>query len=227
MTLVLTGVTNQVTTHTTYADVRYLLPVLPLGIALTAWAVCRLSFGHMAVVVPLAALVLFCNITHGGMFFKWSGMRSTTWCYAKELLSPNPEPYRPTADWLNTHAAPGATVYVSNGLDGCYPLMFLSPQFLYAWQFNSESRPRYKKLPAEHFKGGPAPDWLVAFGPWHLQQLQQDLSKNLREPANYELAQKINVFWKDLYRPELFWRHFEPVAHYNKDAEVVFIFRAL
>ncbi|OAM89069.1 hypothetical protein AW736_14825 [Termitidicoccus mucosus] len=224
MTLVLTGVTNQLTSVTSYADVRYLLPVLPLGIALTAWAVCRLSFGHIVLTVPLAVLVFFSNITHGGMFFKWSGARSTAWCYVRELLSPNPEPYRPTADWLNAHAAPGDTVYVGNGMNGCYPLMFLAPQLRYAWQLNDRSRAAFKDLPPVHIKGEVMPDWLVGFGPY-VGQLQNDLRRYGAPGVNYHLAAKVDVFWPELYRPELFWRTFSPITSYDKNRDVVFIFK--
>ncbi len=225
MTLVLTVITTQLVSSTQVADVRYLLPTLPAGIALTAWAACRLSFGRMAVAAPLAALVFFSNLTHGGMFFKWCGARSTAWCYVQEILSPNPEPYRPTAVWLNAHAAPGDSVYVTNGLDSCYPLMFSTPQLLYAWQFDNRSKPQYAALSPVHFKGEKLPDWLVAFGSGNLQQLERDISQYWHLPVRYELAQKIDVLWKDLYRPELFWRRFEPVTQYNHDRDVVLIFR--
>ncbi|MDF9834000.1 hypothetical protein M2103_002235 [Ereboglobus sp. PH5-5] len=225
MTLVLTGITTQLVSSTQVADVRYLLPALPLGVALTAWAVCRLSFGRMAVVLPLAALVFFSNITHGGMFFKWCGARSTTWCYVKELINPNPEPYRPVADWLNAHASPGSTVYVSNGLDGCYPLMFLAPKLIYAWQLDDRANPELASLPAAHFRGEELPDWVVAFGPHYLRELEMVMSRYNRQPGRYVLIKKVDVLWKDLYRPELFWRRFEPITTYNHNQDVVFIFK--
>lgn len=224
MTFVLTVITTQLVSKGGQADIRYLLPALPLGIALTAWAVWRLSFQRIALMIPLAALVFFSNVTHGGMFFKWCGARSTAWSYLKEVLSPNPEPYRPTADWLNAHASPGDSVYVTNGMDGCYPLMFLTPKLTYAWQFENQSKAQFATLPPIHFKGEESPEWLVAFGPKYLNQMEKDISDHTYA-TRYILVQKIEVLWKDLYRPELFWRKFEPFTNYNRDIDIILIFK--
>ncbi len=41
----------------------------------------------------------------------------------------------------------------------------------------------------------------------------------------YEHAATLNTFWKDLYRPELFWRTFRPVGRFDPDWEAIQIFR--
>jgi hypothetical protein len=73
------------------------------------------------------------------------------------------------------------------------------------------------------------PDYLIGIGPY-TQRLERDLQENIPLPAGgalprYELVAKIDLVWKDLYRPELFWRVFKPITGYNKDRDVVFIFK--
>jgi len=41
----------------------------------------------------------------------------------------------------------------------------------------------------------------------------------------YERAATIDFFWKDMYRPELFWRSFTPIVDYNKDLEAIYVFK--
>jgi hypothetical protein len=56
-------------------------------------------------------------------------------------------------------------------------------------------------------------------------QLQNDIRQYGRSGTEYRPVAKLDVFWKDLYRPELFWRTFSPITNYNKDRDVVFIFK--
>jgi hypothetical protein len=35
----------------------------------------------------------------------------------------------------------------------------------------------------------------------------------------------VDTYWQALYRPELFWRSFKPVTGYNRDRDVVFVFK--
>ena len=35
----------------------------------------------------------------------------------------------------------------------------------------------------------------------------------------------LDFFWKDLYRPELFWRTFKPITGYNKNIEAIYVFK--
>jgi hypothetical protein len=220
------AVTTQVRAATSVADMRYFICALPLGIALTAWAVCRLSFGRLWLLAPLAALVFFTNLTHGGTFFKRFGARPTALCFYRELLRPaNTDPFTPVAQWLNINAADGASVYVAPS-HYIYPLMFSAPRVVYAWQLDPELRanPQFASLSTEHFKCAVSPDYLVAFGP-HLAQMRHDIRRFASPGDRYTLVAKIDTYWQELYRPELFWRSFTPVTNYDADRDVVFVFK--
>jgi hypothetical protein len=224
--LAVSAVTSQVRVVTTVADMRYLICTLPLGLALTAWAVCELSRRRWWLWTPLAVTMLFTNLTHGGMFFKWSGARSTAWYFVNEVFHPtNADPFAPTTKWIRENVVDGASIYIASG-SYTYPLMFHAPRALYAWQFDPEQqhKPQYRDLPAIHFKGAAMPDYLIGFGPY-VAQLRQELQHHGHPGARYELAAKIDTYWQPLYRPELFWRTFKPITGYNKDRDVVFIFK--
>jgi hypothetical protein len=127
------------------------------------------------------------------------------------------------ARWIRKNVAAGETVYVAPNYD-LYSLMFHAPHALCAWQFDNRDNPQFKELPPVHIKGEVMPDWLVGFGPY-VGQLQNDLNQYGAPGVNYHLAAKVDVFWQELYRPELFWRTFKPISGYNKNRDVVFIFK--
>jgi hypothetical protein len=139
------------------------------------------------------------------------------------LLHPPPEPYTPTAQWINDHVPEGASIWVLPD-NATYPLMFHAPRALYAWQLNWPPRPDFAGLPPIHFKGREPPDYLIAFGP-SLSEMVQALPKLNRPDVSYERVATINVFWRDLYRPELFWHFFEPITNFNPNSEAVYIFQ--
>jgi hypothetical protein len=35
----------------------------------------------------------------------------------------------------------------------------------------------------------------------------------------------INTYWRDSYRPELYWRNFEPNTSFDPNTEAVYIFK--
>ncbi len=78
----------------------------------------------------------------------------------------------------------------------------------------------------EHVKAGESvmvqPDYVVAFGP-----ALTPLASRLQEwkPGGYEHVGTVDVFWKDLYRPELFMRAFEPVKGYDPQGGAVYILK--
>jgi hypothetical protein len=228
MALVVARFSTQFRAVTTVADVRFNTHQIPLLLLVEAGGIALLCRRRQWLAPPLAALVAFTNLGNGGWLLP-EGARSTTFQFARELLSPPAtDPFAPTAAWLREHAPPGATVYVVPNVHA-YSLMFLAPTQLYTWQLEPEFRAKekFKNLDARLFKGGEPPDYLVAFGPRHLAILAQEIERHYPVAARYELAAKVDVFWQDLFRPEMFWRRFQPVTDYNKDRDVVFIFKRI
>ena len=51
------------------------------------------------------------------------------------------------------------------------------------------------------------------------------LQNHARSGVQYQHLPTIDFFWKDLYRPELFWRSFTSTADYDKDLEAIHVFK--
>ncbi|HEX4141034.1 MAG TPA: glycosyltransferase family 39 protein [Candidatus Methylacidiphilales bacterium] len=204
------------------ADIRYAVPLIPLAIVLEAAAICLL-LGRLPLLAVGAAVVVFgTNFFNGGPLLD-RGLRSTLCDYVGELLHPVPEPYTPTADWINANVLEGASIWVLPDYS-TYPLMFRAPRALYAWQLDWPPRADFAGLPAIQFKGLEPPDYLVAFGP-SVRVMAQQLQAWDRPEVHYNEVATIPVFWRDMYRPELFWRTFTPITKFNPDSEAVYIFK--
>ena len=104
-----------------------------------------------------------------------------------------------------------------------YPLMFHAAHAVYAWQLNEPPLPHLAHLPPIHVALREAPDYIIAFGP-HRQMLASVRLKT-SEPVNYELIARIDVHWKDEYRPELFWRRFQGSGKPEGETDDIIILR--
>ncbi len=207
---------------TSVADVRYVVTIIPLAIALEVGVLCILFQRHAILAIGAALIVFGTNLLNGGPFLD-SGFRSTILSYAGELLNPPPEPYTPTAEWINQHVPDGDSVWVLPDY-ATYPLMLHAPRALYAWQLHWPPRPDFAGLPPIHFMGREAPDYLVAFGP-SLGAMEQAIGSWNRPDVSYRQVATINTFWKDMYRPELFWRTFTPITGYDPRSQAIYIFQ--
>lgn len=126
------------------------------------------------------------------------------------------------AQWVNKNIPAESTVLVFPEYM-MYPLMFHAPQAVYAWQLENGFEPQFANLDDIHFRGRRAPDYLIVFGPdssdvrFHLQTLFQGR-------ISYQEVTRINTFWKDLYRPEIFWRTFSSIR-ISEPSQGIVIFR--
>jgi hypothetical protein len=220
----MTLMSTQVVSVTSVADIRYMAAALPLCIAITSNVLTRLWERYGAPALLFAALACFTNVFNGGIF-STAGVHSTINEYIHELVWPPEEPYGPTADWLNRNATSGQSVWVVPDY-ATYPLMFHAPHLTYAWQFDpaQANDKEFRELPAIHFKGAEFPDFIVAFGPF-AKQIEALLVQFAAEGHNYERVATINVFWKDLYRPELFWRTFRPIRDFDPSRDGIQVFK--
>ncbi len=204
------------------ANVRYLMPVIPLAVGLEAAALCLLLRRWTLPLLGAALVVFGTNLVHGGFLFQ-SGLRSTVASYARELADPPDEPYGPVAAWINAHVPAGSSVLVGPRY-AAYPLMFYAPQVVYAWQFDGLPRPEYANLPPIHFVGRVAPDYLVTYGPYLAKV--SDVIEGMRLPnTRYVPVATLNVYWQAMDRPEIFWHSFEPVEGFDPNAEAIHIFK--
>ena len=202
-----------------FAEVRHVAPAIALGIAVGVLVLGSLRGRWVWAGLALGVVAFGTNLFHGGRWLP-SGLRATSWQFACELISPLPDPYRATSEWINRNIPANQTIY---GLPdyAIYPLMFHSPQAIYAWQLSYPPEPQFKNLPAIHFRGLVPPDTIIAFGP--------DARKFLAERevfpagAQYRLVHTLDVFWRDTYRPELCWHSFTPVPCDLRKDEGIYI----
>lgn len=213
----------QIVKGTSQGDIRYLAPLIPFctAVAVSAYIIQLKSRKSWA--LALAIPVFLTNIING-TFLTGQGVRSVPLEFCCELLSPPKDPYKPTAEWLRKNVQAGSSVWVLPDYM-TYPLMFHAPDVIYAWQLRpiQKQEKQFEKLPDIHFQGIVSPDYIVVFGPMVLQ-IRTMLEKWRAMGVSYEEAYRINTFWKDLYRPELFWRSFKPIVGFEPSTEGVYIF---
>ena len=216
---------------TDVAAVRYVTPILPLGLAIGAGTVWMLSRDRWWIAIPLALIAFGTNILNGGAFLAAptespvtrEPFYSPTLAFVRELIEPAHDPYRAAADWVNANVKPEESVWVY-GMFERFPLMFHARHAVYAWQLEWPPEPQFAALPPIHFVGREAPDYIVAFGPARLAMSRD--SDFLRHPR-YQLVAQIDTYWQELYRPEIFWRSFQLVPVANPATDAIYVFRRL
>lgn len=206
---------------TDYAQIRHLVPIIPLGIGI-AMAVIDMIWGWkrwLGVAVLLAAS--FTNALHWGAIQIGIRLRSTQYMWAKELIRPIPDPYSVAIQWVKETVPPGSTV----GIDPAYmryPLMFHAPQAVYSWQLDQKYRSRLPNLEPRQFKGVEAPDYFIGFG-YRDDSDRQQIENQFG--FKYQQIHTVRLYWRDLYRPEIVMRHFTGEQMNNPYTESIFFFR--
>jgi hypothetical protein len=208
---------------TSVADVRYMIPLIPLGMYMGAQVV-RLSCKGTPVWVTFAlgALVFGTNLFQGGLFFP-EGIRSTPACFVGELLHPPSDPYTETAKWINANVHKDESIWVLPD-EETYPLIYHAPDAIYAWQLPWPADHQFDGLPDINFQGRSLPDYILCFGPT-VVQLGNWVQQQAQRGTVYQPYALINFFWKDSYRPELFWRSFDKISGYDPQTQAIYVFR--
>jgi len=209
------------------ADVRYLVPLIPLCIVLGVMCVDALVRRAPALAVPLAILAFGTNLLQLGPPLG-DPVRSTAAEFVSELARPRTTAYGAAAAWINANVAEGESVLVSP-VDVASPLIFHAPKPVYAWQLRWPPEPQFRGLPDIHFTDREAPDYIIAFGRAALPP-GAALRDWQRKGWRYRMADTLHVYWchgpaTDGTRPELFWHAFRPVAHSGHEAEAIYVFR--
>lgn len=209
-----TLVSPQPVSLTSEADIRYLVPILPLCMVIQAGVL-------SAVTQRTAVIALFGLIAFGTNWLNSSvigaGPHSTPWRYLGELRDPPADPYRVASDWINAHVRAGQTVRVLPQYM-TYPLMFHAPAPTYAAQLAWPPAPQFRGLPDVHFLGRVRPDFVIAFG-----STESEIgTENLGPVAD---VATLDIYWHETYRPELIWRRFGPKTDYDHQTEVIKIYR--
>ena len=95
-----------------------------------------------------------------------------------------------------------------------YPLMYHAPKAIYAWQLRYPPEPQFKGLDPIHFRWVVPPDYILGFG------------RTVNTAGvEYRRIATLDIYWEELYRPELIWRTFKPVTEYNRKFQAIYIYR--
>ncbi|HOK07899.1 MAG TPA: hypothetical protein PLJ03_11990 [Syntrophales bacterium] len=206
----------------TLADIRYLPPLIPLGIFLVVFSLNHI-FSKKTWLVGLFSIGLFwTNVFYAGGPW-YAGIRSTPVSYVMELFQPVEDPYKPTISWINENVRRGQSILVVPDFK-IYPLMYHAPHAVYAWQLPKGSRDKYPTLPPIHFKRVSAPDFMIIFGP-SVKEVQKAWAVEGVGVGDFELVTVLPYYWQDLYRPELFSHAFKPMVYNPHAWEEIYIFK--
>ena len=205
------------------AAVRYLIPIIPLFVGIAVMSLNALHARWKWAAMILAAVAFSSNLLNGGPLLT-TGLRSTIVDYVIEIVHPPTDPYTATVGWIRQNVHERESVWVVPDY-ATYPLMFHAPAPTYAWQLTwPPAKPEFTNLPAIHFIGRVPPQYIVGFGPATKLAADSIVSWN-RPDLHYSQIGTIDCFWKDMHRPELFWRTFRPVTNYDKTSEAIYLFR--
>jgi hypothetical protein len=215
-------VSPQPVAKTSVADIRYILPVIPLCILVEVLTLQGLPGQFRWAAIALAILAFHTNFFNGGLFQK-GGIHSSSISFVKELISPPGDPYSATVHWIDQNVSEGQSIWVLPDYS-TYPLMFHSPKAVYAWQLKWPPEEQFKDLPRIHFFGQEPPDYIIAFGPV-VHALERAMQDWKRPDLYYQKIAVIDYFWQNLYRPELFWRRSIPMTNYNRESDAIYVFK--
>jgi hypothetical protein len=211
---------------TRVADVRYLAPVIPLCIFLGVAIIQIISCKKWWLAIPAALIAFGTNVLQVTTWrypFDASPLEPTVGLYIQELLYPPTDPFTEAAKWINAHVKERQSIWVQPEYM-VYPLMYHAPKAIYAWQLLYPPEPQFEGLDPIHFRGIVPPDYVMAFGPT-VTQVEKFLRSGQAAGIEYAKIVTLDVFWKDVYRPEVFSRSFVPVTDFDRHSEAIYIFQ--
>jgi hypothetical protein len=228
--LVMAIVSPQPVHVTSVADVRYLIPLIPLcmavEVAVLRLIACRaalwMGVSSFRVGVSLGVVAFGTNMLNGGPFFP-EGARSTIVAFSRELLSPPSDPYTEAARWVNQHVPENVSIWALPDYTA-YPLIYHAPKAVYAWQLTWPPEAQFRGLPLINFRGQEPLDYIICFGPPALR-LSGPFQTWAQHGISYAHVATLDFFWANVYRPELFWHTFTPRTNYDKNSEAIYIFK--
>jgi hypothetical protein len=221
---IITILSPQPVRATSVADVRYLASLIPILIALESLIICSVFQFQSKFALLCAALLSFTNILSLD-FITQRDLKFPLYSFVRELIDPPRDPYSETAAWIRKNISAESSIWVLPE-HMVYPLMFHAPDSVYAWQLDANQRKegQFSALPPIHFKGVIIPEFIIVFGPM-VVEVREMLKQWKMEGVNFENVSTIDVFWKDLYRPELFWRSSEPIPVVDKQKQGIYVFK--
>ncbi len=224
--------TDERNTTILHADVRYLLPLLPVAAVLTAFALRELARRSR----PLAGAILLVVLLSNAAILSPTNRNFRFWWpdYLREITHPYPTSTAAVVEFLDKNAPSDATVYAAPTYMN-YPMMFyLSDKIRFAALLNRQSplAPSVlAPLKAPLFEEENFPQYVIGFGIQDelLQKLQFFSRRHLEAERAafypYKAVANLPIYFGQTQRPEL-WNHtFGPRALADAQAESVYVFQ--
>jgi membrane-bound metal-dependent hydrolase YbcI (DUF457 family) len=211
---------------------RYLVAALPYFVMLNGvlvWLLFRWRWpaGLLAFVVLVGSNISSLNINNWDL--QW-----LLPAYVKEVHNRYPTSIAAVSAYLTEHARQDDLVFVVPEYFN-WPLIFHAGEKVRLCCFLDEQSPIFeevvKELNAPLSHDEHSPDWVVVFG---LRQQTPSLLRSFarfhganRETAasEYQLVERLEVYWAQTQRPELPWHSFGPKTDFDPKAEGVYIYR--
>ena len=207
-----------------FADVRYLVPLIPLCIGISTMVTVMLTRGRWYFALPLAITVFGFNI------FNFP-ISPSCWCsrpaeFIGELWNQRATSIDVAVKWIDDHVHEGESIYVSPSLNEP-SLMYHAPAPIYAWHLIYPPTGQFESLPPIHFSSALSPpDYFIVFGP-QKDSVDQLIKIMAPQGTDYRLIEVLDIFWLDLTRPEIFWRSFRPIEDFDRKSDAVYVYRRI
>ena len=220
-TTVISLLSPQPVAITSVADVRYLVPLIPLCIVLSSSVIAWLTRNRWPLALPCAVFVFGTNILNHPLSPELWASRPLEFIH--ELASPRDTSIDLAVRWIRNNVRDGESIWVvPDYMESS--LMYHAPRPVYAWHLSYPPQEQFAFLPPIHFFRQELPDYFVVFGPAKLEV--EKLIKTMEGGGiEYRLAQVLDVYWDDQTRPEIFWRSFRPTNQFRRECEAVYIYR--
>jgi hypothetical protein len=206
---------------TDLANVRYLAPLIPLFIGLSALVIVPLAKHKWPLVLLLALIVFGSNVlNHPFSPGKWSCRPAE---FIRELFIPQVSSFDIAVKWIEDNIHKGESIWVVPDYMG-YPLMYHAPQPVYAWQLQLPPQKQFAALPPIHFNGLILTDYFIAFGPYK-GQVDGIIEILKSKGINYQLIEILDVYWLDRTRPEIIMRIFHTIKDFDHRLRAVYVYR--
>jgi hypothetical protein len=205
-----------------FADVRYLAPLIPLCIGISALIIVLLTGGRWYFAAPLAVAISGFNILN-------CPFSPNAWCsrpaeFMGELCNPRSTSISVAAKWIEDHLHEEESIVVYPNIFEP-PLQYHAPKPLYAWHLPNPPKGQFASLPRIHFfPTVPPPDYIIVFGP-NKQAIERAIKNMEAQGEGYRLIELLDIYWNDMTRPEIFLRSFRPIENFDRQTEAVYVYR--
>ena len=203
------------------ANVRYLVPLIPLFIGLSALVILPLAKHKWPLALLLALIVFGSNVlNHPFSRGEWSCRPAE---FVRELFIPQVTSIDVAVKWIEDNVHKGESIWVVPDVMG-YPLMYHAPQPVYAWQLNYPPQKQFAALPPIHFAYRIPADYFIAFGPFR-EGVDGIIYSLKSRGLYYQLVKVFDAYWDDRTRPEIILRNFRTNNDFDRRLEAIYLYR--